>query len=82
VAIAIIAGYAFLELDMGEMCDQLRENGPASIHPSLFRRYGVPVIRRSSLADFQFKSFLPRTLVIPLRASGLSDSAKYFTGHP
>jgi hypothetical protein len=41
VIIAIIAGYALLELDMGEVSNQLGENGSAGIHPPLFRRYGV-----------------------------------------
>jgi hypothetical protein len=39
--IAVIAGHTLLELDVGEMSDQLRENGSAGIHPPLFRRCGV-----------------------------------------
>jgi hypothetical protein len=35
--IAIIAGHTFLELDVGEVGNQLRENGSADIHPPLFR---------------------------------------------
>jgi hypothetical protein len=38
VLIAVIAGHTLLELDVGEMSDQLRENGSAGIHPPLFRR--------------------------------------------
>jgi hypothetical protein len=41
VSIAIITGHTLLELDVGEMSDQLRENGSAGIHPLLFRRRGV-----------------------------------------
>src|ERR1019366_8606543 len=41
VLIAVIAGHTLLELEVGEMSDQLRENGSASIHPPLFRRCGV-----------------------------------------
>jgi hypothetical protein len=37
VLIAVIAGHTLLKLDVGEMSNQLRENGSASIHPSLFR---------------------------------------------
>jgi hypothetical protein len=35
--IAIIAGHTFLELDVGEVGYQLRENGSTDIHPPLFR---------------------------------------------
>jgi hypothetical protein len=38
VLIAVIASHTLLELDVGEMSDQLRENGSAGIHPPLFRR--------------------------------------------
>jgi hypothetical protein len=38
VVITIIAGHTFLELDVGEVGNQLRENGSAGIHPPLFRR--------------------------------------------
>src|SRR6266487_5952554 len=41
VLIAVIARHTLLELDVGEMSDQLRENGSAGIHPPLFRRCGV-----------------------------------------
>jgi hypothetical protein len=40
VMIAIVTGHTFLELDVGEMSDQLCENGSAGIHPPLFRRCG------------------------------------------
>src|ERR1022692_270997 len=41
VLIAVIASHTLLELEVGEMSDQLRENGSAGIHPPLFRRCGV-----------------------------------------
>ena len=37
VAITVVAGHAPLEIDMGKMGDQLRENSSADIHPPLFR---------------------------------------------
>src|SRR5450755_4738835 len=40
VLIAVIASHTLLELEVGEMSDQLRENGSADIHPPLFRRRG------------------------------------------
>jgi hypothetical protein len=46
VAIAVIASYALLELDMRQVGDQLRENGSADIHPPLFRpRRNGPTVR-------------------------------------
>ena len=44
VLIAVIAGHTLLELDVGEVSDQLSENGSAGIHPSLFRRCGAEAI--------------------------------------
>src|ERR1022692_3111926 len=41
VLIAVIASHALLELEVGEMSDQLRENSSAGIHPPLFSRCGV-----------------------------------------
>jgi hypothetical protein len=38
VTIAIIARHTLLEFDMGEVGNQLRENGSANIHPPVFRR--------------------------------------------
>jgi hypothetical protein len=38
VAITVVAGHALLELDMGQVGDQLRENSSTNIHPPLFRR--------------------------------------------
>jgi hypothetical protein len=39
VSIAVIASHTLLEVDVGEVSDQLRENGSAGIHPPLFRRW-------------------------------------------
>jgi hypothetical protein len=39
--IAIIASHALLELDVGEVSNQLSENSSTGIHPPLFRRYPV-----------------------------------------
>jgi hypothetical protein len=44
VAIPLIAGDALLELDVGEMSDQLGEDGSAGIHPPLFRSRTVQAI--------------------------------------
>jgi hypothetical protein len=38
VAITAVASYALLEIDMGQVGDQLRENGSTDIHPPLFRQ--------------------------------------------
>src|ERR1035438_9937638 len=53
VVIAVIAGHTLLELDVGEMSDQLRENGSAGIHPPLFRRCGVQPFRTLRLFSLQ-----------------------------
>ena len=59
VAITVIAGHALLEINVGEVSDQLRENGSTDIHPPLFRdaRTGPEPI----LSRFQFKSFLVKS---------------------
>src|SRR5450755_1765961 len=54
VLIAVIASHTLLELEVGEMSDQLRENGSAGIHPPLFRRRGV-----QPLIDSRFDSARP-----------------------
>ena len=35
--VTTVAEHASLKVDVGEVRDQLRENGPACIHPPLFR---------------------------------------------
>src|SRR5262249_44561352 len=58
VPIAVIARDALLELAVREMGDQLRENGPAGIHPPLFRRTGGRLSNR-------FRSFLVQIVFWP-----------------
>jgi hypothetical protein len=55
VVIAVVAGHAPLEIDMGQVGDQLRENGSADIHPPLFRR--CRIVPRFDFRPFQLKSF-------------------------
>jgi hypothetical protein len=52
MTVAIIAGHAFLELVVGKMGNQLREDGSAGIHPPLFRQE-----RRRPHLD-RFRTFL------------------------
>ena len=80
VSIAVVAGYTLLELNMGEVSDQLRENGSANIHPSLFRRCGAEAIPALS-GRLQFKSFLSRMPTMLWKAMDLLVFAKSFTGH-
>jgi hypothetical protein len=60
--IAIIAGYAFLELDVGEVANQLRENGSTDIHPTI-----VPSPRRNVISAestvFSSNHFSPKRLL-------------------
>jgi hypothetical protein len=45
VAITVVASHALLEIDMGQVGDQLRENSSADIHPPLFRpRLNAPPV--------------------------------------
>jgi hypothetical protein len=46
MTVAVIAGNALLELVMGKVADQLREDGAAGIHPPLFRRHRPGVFTR------------------------------------
>jgi hypothetical protein len=77
--IAIVAGHTLLELEVGEMNDQLRKNGSAGIHPPLFRRWPES-LDSAHFGHFQFKSFFGRTSPMLFIASGLPEFAKYFTG--
>jgi len=80
VAITVVAGHALLELDMGQVGDQLRENSSADIHPPLFRRcwnaflvrFSIQIVFSKKAAyTIDFKGFtdirkvLYRTAVIP-----------------
>src|SRR5262249_400598 len=78
VTIAVITGDALLELDMGQVGNQLGKDGPAGIHPPLFRHPAVEIPADSG--RFQFKSFLGRLPLKSLMPWGLLDHAKYFTG--
>jgi hypothetical protein len=79
VVIAVVAGHTLLELDMGKVSDQLRENSSAGIHPPLFRRWQRPAVS-ADFDRFQFKSFSVRMSAIPLMERDLFAGAKYFTG--
>ena len=59
-----MAGNTLLKFLFGQMLDQLREDGAARVHPSLFH----PEDRQKEVnpALFQFKSFLLRPSVIML----------------
>jgi hypothetical protein len=41
--IAVISGDTLLELDVGEVSNQLRENSPAGVHSPLFRQRSIRV---------------------------------------
>jgi hypothetical protein len=79
VVIAVVAGHTLLELDVGKVSDQLRENNSAGIHPPLFRRWQRPAIS-ADFGRFQFKSFFARMSPIPLMGRDLSAGVKHFTG--
>jgi hypothetical protein len=78
MVMAIIASDTPLEFHVGEMGDQLSENGSAGVHPPLFRS-GWPRLSADS-GRFQFKSFFGRMPVKPLILQDLLYYAKYFTG--
>ena len=60
MTVAAIAKHASLELHVGKVRDQLRENRAAIVHPPLFRRDSAGGQNRFSKIRFQFslKSFL------------------------
>jgi len=55
VGVTTIKGYAFLELLARSMCEQLREDSAAGVHPPLFRSGDSPSSGRKGYQDF--KSF-------------------------
>src|ERR1019366_638121 len=67
-----------LKFFFGQMLDQLREDGAARVHPSLFH----PEDRRKEVnpALFQFKSFLRRSCVIMLIFNGLEWPPEILAG--
>src|SRR5260370_39530555 len=78
--VAVVAGHALLELAVGKMGNQLREDGSAGIHPPLFREQRCRPISTDP-ARFQFKSFFGGMPSKNLISRRLSTNAKYFTGH-
>ena len=81
--IAIIAGHTLLEFDVREVGNQFRENGPADIHPPLFRRSADGVQRdfsRRFRLVFSSNRFLPKCCYA-IDDKRVSKFAKYFTGH-
>ena len=74
----MVAGNTLLKFFLGQMLDQLREDGAARVHPSLFH----PQDRRKEVnpALFQFKSFLLRPCVIMLIFNGLEWPPEILAG--
>ena len=74
----MVAGNTLLKFFFGQMLDQLREDGAARVHPSLFH----PEDRRKEVnpALFQFKSFLRRSCVIMLIFNGLEWPPEILVG--
>jgi hypothetical protein len=80
MTVAIIAGHAFLELVVGKMGNQLREDGSAGIHSPLFRQQR----RRPHLDRFctlLVQSFFGGTPANSLISRDFSTNEKCFTGH-
>src|ERR1035438_535406 len=74
VLIAVIASHTLLELEVGEMSDQLRENGSAGIHPPLFRRCGVQPF--SSLRLFSVQIVFEQNASYSMDGKGLAGLRK------
>jgi hypothetical protein len=74
----MVTGNTLLKFLFGQMLDQLREDGAAGVHPSLFH----PEDRRKEVnpALFQFKSFLLRPCVIALIFKGLGCPPEILAG--
>jgi hypothetical protein len=74
----MVAGNTFLKFFFGQMLDQLREDGAARVHPSLFH----PGRRQKEVdpAPFQFKSFLLRPCIIMLSFNGLGCHPEILAG--
>src|SRR5271157_3745066 len=74
----MVAGNTLLKFFFGQMLDQLREDGAARVHPSLFHSED----RRKEVnpALFQFKSFLLRPCVIMLIFNGLEWPPEILAG--
>ena len=74
----MVAGNTLLKFFFGQMLDQLREDGAARVHPSLFH----PEDRQKEVnpALFQFKSFLLRPCVTMLIFNGLEWPPEILAG--
>jgi hypothetical protein len=74
----MVASHTLLKFFFGQMLDQLREDGAARVHPSLFH----PEERRKEVdpALLQFKSFLLRPCFIMLIVNGLGWPAETLAG--
>jgi len=74
----MVAGNTLLKFFFGQMLEQLREDGAARVHPSLFH----PEDRQKEVnpALFQFKSFLLRPCVILLIFNGLEWPPEILAG--
>jgi hypothetical protein len=74
----MVAGNTLLKFLFGQMLDQLREDGAARVHPSLFH----PEDRRKEVnpALFQFKSFQLRPYVSVLVFNGLGSPLEILAG--
>ena len=74
----MVAGNTLLKFFFGQMLDQLREDGAARVHPSLFH----PEDRQKEVnpALFQFKSFLLRPCVIGLTFNELDQLPENLAG--
>src|ERR1019366_4339335 len=74
----MVAGNTLLKFFSGQMLDQLREDGAARVHPSLFHPEDRP--KEVNPALFQFKSFLRRSCVIMLIFNGLEWPPEILAG--
>ena len=79
VAITVIASHALLEIEVGQVSDQLRENGSTDIHPPLFRRGpdGLPV----DFKPFSVQIVFGKNSAMLLTIMDLLELTKCFTGH-
>ena len=79
VAVTVIASHALLKIEMGQVSDQLREDGSTDIHPPLFRR--SPDRPLANFQPFSAQIVFWEKPAIALTTMDLLESTKYFTGH-
>jgi hypothetical protein len=80
VAVAVVASHALLEIDMGQVRDQLCENGSADIYPPLFRR-----CRNAPRSDFRpvsVQTVFRQRLDMLLTTSALTGIRKVLVTRP